>query len=68
MIPDDENADYRICDRCGVAMYEGYVLGRRHACCDECAIALYGGDEEAFREDIDPENDECGTYCYVDSF
>ena len=49
-------------------MYEGYVLGRRHACCDECAIALYGGDEEAFREDIDPENDECGTYCYVDSF
>ncbi len=68
MIPDKIDANYRICNNCNTKMYEGYILGNRHACCEECGIALYDGDEDAFWKDIDPENDSCGTYCYVDSF
>lgn len=65
MIPENENANYRICDNCGEKMCDGYILGTEHACCDGCAIALYHGDEVQFRADLEEFDDIC---MFVDCF
>lgn len=55
----------RRCSHCGKPMKEGWLLGDEYACSEECAIALYDGDKEQFENDLEMEEQECGsTDCY----
>lgn len=58
---DEENI--RICDICGLPMFEGYYLGGDYACDEGCCLESYGGDKVQMEEDISHAEEDWGE-CY----
>jgi len=58
-----DEEEIRICDICGLPMFEGYYLGGDYACDEECCLESYDGDKEQMEEDLShAEEDCCETY------
>lgn len=64
-IKDDtyDEEDIRICDICGLPMFEGYYLGGEFACDEECCLESYEGDTAQMEEDLSHADEDFGE-CY----
>lgn len=58
-----DEEEIRVCDICGLPMFEGYYLGGDYACDDECCLESYDSDKAQMEEDLShAEEDCCETY------
>lgn len=58
-----DEEEIRICDICGLPMFEGYYLGGEFACDEECCLESYEGDVTQMEEDLSHADEDFGE-CY----
>lgn len=58
-----DEGNIRLCEVCGLPMFEGYYLDGEYACDEECCLEKYNGDKAQMEEDLSHAEENFGE-CY----